>query len=228
MKQSSALERRVYQMLKKQYPSKVICPYTLRLEQPIDDTKSLYEFNILEETATPLKSEIKLNKNDILFATSVGYGIYQRNATGAASTSECKEVVQTYPNEVYFTTGGVFVPRDLEVFYNARLYMEVDSKVYMPGVTTRQFRYAPQTQQSTLANRSMFEEGDGFVELPTYYRLKGTDEIKLNVQIKPFTGMKVAHDVAATENRLVLFIKGFIIKQGAGVEPVKRQRRQHA
>jgi hypothetical protein len=224
MRTASELERRVYNMLKRQYPGKVISPYTLRLESLIQNAKSVHQFQILEENGTSLKSEIKLNKNDVLFATALGYGLYQRNATNAASTSECVEPVQTYPNEVYFTTGGVFVPRHLEIFYNARLFLQVGSKVFVPGILTRDFKAVPQTQQSSAANKSQWDENVGFVELPTYYRLRGTDDIDLKVEIKPFTGMQIENDQANTENRLVLFIKGFVIKQGASLEPVKQRR----
>lgn len=224
MKTASELERRVYQKLRAQYPGKVISPYTLRLESKIQDAQSVYEFAILEETSTALKSEIKLNKNDVLFATAIGYGMYQRNNTNVASTSECVEVVQTYPNEVYFTTAGAFVPRHLEVFYNAKLTLEVGSKIFVPGITTRDFRSVPETQQSAVSNKSQWGENDGFVELPTYYSLKGTDQITLKVEIKPFTGMKIENDTANAENRVVLFIKGFIIKQGASLIPVHQKR----
>lgn len=228
MKTASALERKTYQTLRRQYPGKVISQYTLRLESKIENAKSKYEFKLLQEDGGAIKSEVRLNKNDVMFVTAIGLGIYQRNNTNLASPSECVEVVQTYPNEVYFTTGGTFVPRHLEIFYNSRLFLQVGDKVYIPGSLTRDYRFAPETQQSAASNKSQFMDGAGFVEQPTHYRLRGTDQIDIHLEINSFTGMEIENDQANTENRLVLFLKGFIIKQAASLDPVKLKRKLKA
>jgi hypothetical protein len=204
-------ERAVFKFLQTQYPGKIIAPHVLRVEQTLTNTDSQLTFPILEDGTVPLKSEIRLNKNDILFTTQLGLFIYEKtlNQEGAG-------VLQTFPSELGFTTGAGFTKAHLETIYNAKLRLQVASSELIAGLDTRVFRDVPQTQQSSATNKSQATEDSGMIELPTYYALRGTDQINMQITMPFFAGIQIAN-IAPLTNQLVLKARGFIIKGGAGL-----------
>jgi hypothetical protein len=209
-------ERQVYETLKSKFGDKTISPHTLRLEQKITNAQSLYSFSTLDDQSAKTKSEIRLNKNDILFATAIGYGVVAVNMTAAAVDSrDAKAEIATYPNQVIFLVAAGFDPTDLEVFWKSTLLLKVGDTEFIPGMETDIFRFAPRTQKSAATNYDQYDKNSGFYKVPTYYTLRGTDEIKFQVSAPYYTGIQVANTNANFENRLVLRLRGFLIRGGA-------------
>jgi hypothetical protein len=208
----NAADRAVFKQLTAKYEGKVIAPHVLRIEQTITNSDSIYTFPVLQDGTVPLKTEIRLNKNDILFMTHVGLYIYEKtlNQEGAG-------VLQTYPNEIAFTTGAGFTKAHLETIYNSQLRLKVGTREFVSGLDTRLFRWVPQTQQSAATNKSQADEDAGMIQLPTYYSLRGTDEIEISLSVPVFSGIQMAN-IAPLTNQLVLKCKGFLIKGGASLK----------
>jgi|GEM_PF-6493001 hypothetical protein len=222
------LEREVFQSLQKKYEgtSAQIAMHTLRLEQLISNNTTAYKFSILEDQSSKTKSEIRLNKNDILFMTSIGYGVIAVNnaaaTSGTAAGKDSASEIATYPNQTIFLAATGFVPTDLEVFWKATLQLVVGTTTYIPGMETDGFRFVPQTQKSASTNYDQYSRNSGFMALPTYYELRGTDQINFEVDITSYTGLSVANANSNYENRLVLRPRGFIIRNGASIR-LKKQ-----
>lgn len=210
-KNLSASERAVFKHLQAKYEKKVIAPHVLRIEQTITNSDSIYTFPVLQDSTVPLKTEVRLNKNDILFMTHIGLFMYEK-----VSGQEGAGVLQTYPNESAFTTGAGFTKSHLEIMYNSQLKLRVGTREFVSGLDTRLFRYVPTTQQSSATNKSEADEDSGMIQLPTYYSLRGTDEIELSLSVPVFAGIQVAN-IAPLTNQLVLKCKGFLIKGGANL-----------
>jgi len=211
----------VYNNLKKTYPGKIIAPGKLRLEQTLTNSSNIIIMPVLEDSIAPLKTEVRLNKNDLFFMVGMGLFIV-REETG----KEGRAVLQTYPNENTFPVVAGFKPTDLEVIYNGRLSMKVGAVEYISILDTNRFRFVPETQQSAATNKDEFSEDNNFAELPTHYKLRGTDQTEISIVLPTFNGIEIESVTAGFTHRLVLIPKGFIIKNGAKLEPVKRERRK--
>jgi hypothetical protein len=220
MKGLSVYERSVYKQLKKLYPNQVIAPGKLRLESTLSNSSNTIQVPVLEDSIQPLKTEVRLNKNDLFFMIGLGMFI-TRQETG----KEGRAVLTTYPNEFVFPAVAGFKPSDLEALYNGKISMKVGDREYISTLDTNRFRFVPETQQSGATNKDEFSEDNNFSELPTHYKLRGTDQIDLSVVFPSFNGIEIESVTAGFKHQLVLVPKGFIIKNGANLNPKTEGRR---
>ena len=214
--QLSPLERVLYKDLDAKYGTKgyVVSPHVLRSEVTINNQDSTLTFPILEDTLQPLKTEIRLNKNDVMYVTGVALFIYPK-----INNQEGKAPLETYPNQTAFVAAAGFVPTDLETIYNGKLRLQVGSKEYIPGLDMSKFRYVPQTQQSAATNRSMQDEDSAYIDLAAHYTLSGSAQINLQALIPMWNGVQMQAVAANTQNQLVLKLRGFIIRGIAQLVP---------
>lgn len=223
---SVAYNRQVFKAMKKSFPKgTVISAHQLRVEAPISNNANTYELKILEDTQAGIKTEIRLNKNDMMYVTGIGLALYNRKAINDPSAStETIEPLQTYPNQTYFAASVLHVPGHLEVFYKGDLSLKIGNTVFIPKLSTDKFKYVPQTQQSAATNKSQYTNDDLIKELASHYRIKGTDQIEFNLNVKTIAGLLAAADTTTspnTENRVVLLLDGFLVKNGANLPEVE-------
>jgi hypothetical protein len=221
MSQLSSFERAVFNRLRKEYPGSVISPGKLRLETTIKNNTGNMLVPVLEDSLQPLPTETRLNKNDVFFMTGLGVCISRREIG-----KEGISVLQTYPNEVVFVPTATMITKHLNAIYNGNISLKVGNQEFIEILDTNRFLEIPQTQKSAAGNFSQKSEESTFEELPIHYILRGTDQIKLAVNAPIFTGIQWESDDVLFTNQLVLLPKGFIIKGGAGLKPVKVEHHQ--
>ncbi|MDW8345817.1 MAG: hypothetical protein RML94_02580 [Bacteroidia bacterium] len=188
----------------------VIEPSILRVEKVITNNASSYNFDIKKE-GNESNSEVKLDTNDVFFATHLGIYLLR-----AANTERSRAVPQTYPNQVVFPAVAGFVPEHLEIFFNAHLSVKIGTKEFISKLWTGFCRYVPQTQQSTATNHSQRSAYDGLVEIEKI-RFSGNDQIEIKLSLNPFesTALQVASATAGVEHRVMLLVNGFLVKGAA-------------
>ena len=221
-----AYKRALLKIVKKQFKGAIIADHQLRVEQPINNQTNTYEMKVLEDTMLGIKTEIKLNKNDLFLCTGIGLAVYNRKNTNDANAStETVEPLQTYGNESYFGAATAnFDPKHLEFVYKGHITLKVGSTIYIPQLSTDKFKFVPQTQQSAATNRSQYNNEEIIKDLTAHYKIRGTDQVEFNLNVKTFTGIKAAADTTAvpnSENRVVLLLDGFLIKGGANLVETK-------
>lgn len=210
--------REVLATIKASFPNHVIAEHQIRAERIIDNQTNKYDFKVLEDTSSNNKVETRINKNDLMYVTGIGLFIYNRKGTNDPNAStEAVEPLQTYPNESYFAASAGHVPAHLEFIYKGSLFLQVGDTVFIPGLHTDKFKYVPQTQQSSATNKSQYRNQDAIVELAQHYKIYGSDTVDLSLNVKTFAAIKAAADpaVANTENRVVLILDGFVVRNGA-------------
>ncbi len=205
-----SVARDTFKTLVAAYDKQIIAPHVLRSEVAITNTDNILTFPILEDSIAPLKTEVRLNKNDIMFMTGIGMFIYNKVAN-----AEGKGVLQTFPNQIHFSATNTGAATDLETIYNGQLRLQVGTTEFLPGLDMNIFRWVPQTQQSAATNNTMDDEDAGFVDLATFYEMRGTDQILMTAKLPISPGIAMA--ALTGSNQLVLKMRGFIIKGGANL-----------
>ena len=218
MSKLSQTQRDTLNELTNEYPGQIISPHVLSCEVTLTDVDSQYTMPIMEDGTVPLKTEIRLNKNDLMFVTGFGLFIYQKSNVGY----EGKGVLQTYPNQNGFTTAAGFTVTDLETVYKGKLRMQVGTTEFIPGLDTSVFRWVPTTQQSAGTNNTEWNENAGFFDVAAFYKLRGSDQILTTITVPVSPGLAMAN-IAPITNQLVLKHRGFIIKNGANLHSVKEK-----
>lgn len=187
-------------------------PSAIRVEQEITNSLNNYVFDILQGNGTTGITETKLDKNDVFFASHLG--IY---LLGVDTTKPGAAVLQTYPNEIVFGASGTAtgIVGDLEAFYggNSLLTIKLGTKEFISSLPTKVMRYVPQTQQSTLTNKSEVSAYDGVADIERF-RFSGLDQIQIRLQIPPFVGITPQWAATAPnrKNAVVFMAHGFLVK----------------
>lgn len=199
----------------------IIEPGMIRVEQKLVNSKSLYQFDILQgNSGQTMPTETKLDKNDVFFCW--GIGVY---LAAFDTTKRSKAVLQTFPNPVIFGAApGSGTPQveDLESVYNGNLTVKIGTTQFISQMPTRNFRYVPQTQQNThisvapglgLIQFNQLKPFDGQYEIEKL-RFSGLDQIDIRVELNPFTGGSFNYEAATAnfENHLVFVAQGFLVK----------------
>lgn len=222
---SPSRNRAILSKLANQFQGAVIQPSHLRVDVAISTNSNQWNFNIVPGTSD-LTYENKLNKNDVFAVTDLGIFLYKQNTTDLGSD----EVLQTYPNATYFAAGTNFSARFLESFYNGKLRIQVQDRVFVESLDTKRFRHVPDAQQGTTSAavissvnaitaytlaHSAFKLEDGMCQTdPTIY-LNGDlqNTIQLNIPLGP--NYVLVNDVANTTNYVSFYALGFLVKGGA-------------
>jgi len=205
-------ENRLYSQLEAKYKGLVNNFSYLRIENPIINNQSLYKFPILNQGGE-LSVEKKLDKNDLFVVTRIGLFIYSRDTS---TGNQASQPLQTYPNEVYFPAVAGFTPSHLETVYSGELNVKKGTTVVLESYDTMNFRYVPTTQQSGAANKSERGRDTGFAgAVPTMF-LPGREQVSIEAKFNTFNGIQWQAVTANLENRLALFLRGFLVK-GANI-----------
>lgn len=197
--------------------SVVISDSFLKVLQPVTNAKSKYKFDLKQTSqdagAGSAAIEMKLDRNDAFIASSIGFGILP-----VVSGNFGKAKLQTYPNQTSLppvtTVGSEFTTDDLNVFWNSILALKVGNVVHIPNLDTTHFYFAPETQKSAATNYDQYDgKQHGFKDLTPQIMLKGDDNIDLTIEAPYFNAIKVANTNANTVNYLVMWLRGFLIKE---------------
>jgi len=120
----------------------------LRLEQQVLTTKTQYQFPVLVNQqgagTTPFNTEIRLNQQDSFVAAC--WGFYLSKPSSAGDTTF---ILHTYPSPAVFSTSGVAAAS--ETLYNSLFQIAVNNDIILPVLSSRRFRYVPQSQQVAAA-----------------------------------------------------------------------------
>lgn len=205
-------DRAHLEVLKGSYKGSQIYRDYVRIERKISNTQSTYKFNPLQtglEDASTRVNQKGIAANDLFVVTEIGYFI-----DGREVAKQPAAVLQTYPNFTHFTATGA-TPADLEVFYNAELSLKVANFLFIPGMSTREFRKVPITQQSAAANHSQSSRGEDFFQNEPLAILSGKQDVTLAVNVHTFNGIAVAAVTSGYENILTIELRGFTISNAA-------------
>lgn len=196
--------------LKVEYPNLIITPSALRSERILTNNTSNYKFELLVQ-GQPTGTEVRIDQNDVFFATHIGVKIARIDTTKSSAA-----VLQTYPNETVFPASAGFVPSDLEAIYNSQLSVKIGTQEFIPNLPTSLCRYVPQTQQSAAGNKSQIQSLDGMVEVEKL-QLSGKDQLDVSLSIPAFESAVAqwASVTAGTNHVLIFQAHGFLVRGAA-------------
>jgi len=203
-------DREIFQTLKNRYKGLVISPAKLRASVDLSNSESTYVFPMLEDggQTVALKTEQRLNKNDVFFMTAIGFAIVEdlEAKPGIA-------VPQTYPNPFIFTQAA-----DLEAVYNGILTYKVGTTEYITTLDLQRFRDVPETQQTAATNRNQNNGLAGVIPLASHYKIRGTDQVEFSAKLPVYNGIVLESVAVGTKTRMILTPIGFLIKNGASAD----------
>lgn len=187
----------------------------LRIDRALNNADAIYKFDILKGNDKAGNVERLLDKNDSFYATHVGFMISAQDVNKRG-----KAPLQSYPNAVLFagvtgtTAGGI---EDLELIYNSEFKLAVGNKNYIAGISTREMRYVPQTQQTSLTNKSETQSPyDGLMNVGMMC-FSGRDDIQVSLNLPTYTAGTLDWKAvtANTENVLSFIALGVLVKGSA-------------
>ena len=201
---------------------------SLRLEQLLG-TGAGYTFNV-NENQNKLVSEVRLRSGDSFIPTKVGFFIKKVVCTANAPTDAQLSIapLNTFPNPLIFTANTQAEANNLEVLYNSRMLINVNSVNLTEYLDTLRFRrvgVAQQLQQTTVTatvgvyGRSEWLGSDyGFCPYEQDIAFNG--QANNQVQIILPTAVDCSQTgggsaVTTSNNYLVVMFKGILIQNGA-------------
>lgn len=117
----------------------------LRLIQPLTANLNVFNFPVQVDQPTVNPGEIRLEKQDALFASSTAFYL----AKGGSATDVSYSPI-TYPNPVTWATGAL--TGGLYTVYNGFLKITINKSVILPAYSMRTFMQIPQTQLTAATN----------------------------------------------------------------------------
>lgn len=180
-------------------------------EQEIDNNTSTYTFQtwqkVIDTNIAQFPLQKGVNDNDA-FVGIAGQLTIDNRVSGQSNV-----VPQTYVNVNHFTAANTGDAQDLWSFYNATWSLQIGRTVFIPGMSTRDFMYVPETQQSLATNLSEYT-GSKLFEFDPYPVLSGRADNKLQLEVPLYAGWAGA---ALTGQNIVGFrMNGVTIQNGAG------------
>lgn len=203
-------KRQFYKQLENKYQGKPIAESYLRVERQITNNDSILTFDV-RKTGNERATEKKLDLADVFVIFSMGFYLLADETAKPG-----KAILQTYPNAFVFpdeTTN--FFGRELETIYNGALSIKSGQTVLIDSQRMADFRYVPQTLQSSATNFGQFEPTFGQKAFPTRIELKGTQNTEISVKFPVWSGIKIDNTNAGFKNYLVFVPIGFLIKNAA-------------
>jgi len=139
---------------------------------------------------------------------------------------QARTVLQTYPNKVAFGTESNFAYSDLEALYSGALNIKVNRTVELDGFPMLPFRHVPDvqkidavtitdTQNTQAIEQSGFDFTEALVHFPTYFKLRGNQDLDIYMEYAPHSGIQVAQTASGYTNKLVFVAFGFLLKGAA-------------
>ena len=203
-------QRQAYSLIKRAYAKKgrnpVTTASTLRLQLPISNNKTLYQFPILQgDEQTSFAEQILLNRADAFTATEVGIFIGGFTDAGVVNTA------QDYGLYSYGATPiATAVTNTNVLFYNSKLNIAVNNVQYLQNFDTFRFYEAGVAQTgkimatggTTAVNVAVGGVNYGFCPLVPTLQFSGSSKIDIQLQLpSPLIG---------TTGVLVLMFRGFL------------------
>lgn len=212
IRNNSSLQRQTFDMLQKKFPGKEVAPHFLRTEVVLKNNINKYKFDH-RSVGGESSTEIKLDRNDLVYVTSI--------LLGWIECSEGEEAVASI--KTYAPAGS-----DLEALYNGFMSLKTGAKVNFEALSCQNFKYVPQ-QQEEYKTATLGPSGttvqydmhmlDQFNFMDAAYSgvediyLHGTKSHEITVEYPTKANMSV--EPLNGERKLVLILNGFIIKNGA-------------
>lgn len=196
----------------------MIHPQLLRLEATLDATTNTYQFYVQKAAGSQDNpTEIKLDKNEMIYVLGMSLGIAKYDAAGA---NPGNAIVQTYPSQFVFNTAASGSDKSeadaLETVYNGKLDVLVNQKTILKNFNTNLLRYVP-TEQGSASTRSSF--GGSVAEMGIFEFQPGvifTAEDQIDINLKLGSGNRTAIGGTSSQNTLVLHLFGFVFTGDAG------------
>jgi hypothetical protein len=182
-------------------------------------TSGAYTFQV-NENQNKLVSEIRLRQGDAFIPTHIGMYLGKAGATSPVDTDIAKVRKHTYPNTTVFSKAGE--ADNLEVFYNSRLQIQVNSVNLTETLATQRFKRVGVSQQglaiSTAAADNKYQQSEwandmyGMCALSQSIAFNGVQNNVINL-ILP-----AAVDCTGTSstNYAIIVFKGIQVINGAG------------
>jgi len=117
----------------------VLSQSNLRLVQPLTANLNLFNFPVQVDQPPVSSAEIRLQKQDAFFASSIGFYL-----TKAASAADVSYQTLTYPNVVTWPVGSG--AGGLYTVYNGEMIITINKSVIVPAYPMLNFLQIPQTQ----------------------------------------------------------------------------------
>lgn len=187
----------------------------LRVEVPItNDTETLVFLPAKNDNGSPRKTERLLSVQDSFWSTEIGLFLLTEE-TAKPGTG----VLFSYPNPVELLKSAN-APADVvashfNTIYNGRLEARMEQSVIFENMDTARFYHVPQTQLSAISDTDQFIPGQGFQETEPQLIIDGQQKTQITVTIPTFSGRKMAATKSGWENRLVLYVRGYLIPGSA-------------
>lgn len=197
IRNNSSLQRQTFDMLQKKFPGKEVAPHYLRSEVVLKNNINKYKFDH-RTVGSEASTEIKLDRNDLVYVTSIMLGWIECPVDEEATASINTYAMKTLP--------------DLECIYNGFLSLKTGAKVNFENLSCLNFKYVPQTQgTATLSDQFNFMDA-AYSGVEDIY-LHGTKSHEITVEFPTKPNMLL--EPASGVRKLVLVLNGFIIKNGA-------------
>lgn len=190
----------------------VITQSFLRVNIKLSDTVSNYIVDVKEsgvDDALNKQTEQLLKIGDGFYGTHLGIRLYQQ-----LSTDPVNRRLQTYVSDDYFgIAAGTYDPQDLNAIYQGKMSLKVESKVTIENLDMQSFYYAPETQNDATAGTvQQMTELQGLKDMNPYFFLNGKADNQFAIDLPFQNTVGIEPDAANTDNYMVLYIKGLLVK----------------
>jgi len=190
----------------------ILTESSLRLEQPVNATTTLYTFPVLQgEVAqganTVFATETRLQTNDNFHIREFAILLIQLTAT-----TDTNGRLKTYPNEVELGAANV---NDYFNIYNGILNINVNQVDILTNYDVVKHQFIPQTQRLSVAANSNRDQVDfqynSFVTLKPSLMLSGAYTNRITLQLPG----AVTSAIAGNLTRMVLLFRGIRAQNAA-------------
>jgi len=125
-----------------------VVPREIRMEQVLLPTQRGYKFNMYSGASGSSRrpSEILLNRNDVFFASYVGFRIGREDGTGAADLRIDNYPYHTHADANFFNgaaVGGATEAQSLQACYGGTLSCKTDTKDRLKPLSMTYFNWVP-------------------------------------------------------------------------------------
>lgn len=207
----------------------IITEASLRVEQLLVNNQNTYNFDLYQGTSnTDRPLEIKLNRNDLFFATHIAIGITKYDPS-KSPVWYGNYPLWTYPESNYFVGTGSSAAIEyqaLETVYEGNLTFQTGNVVRFGPVATSNFKYVPEgryllgvaSSTNTTAQDPQYgpaKEGRGFQRVTPNLVIDGQQTNIFSLQLGAGDTTNIAGATNAggtavnTRNVLVLQVYGF-------------------
>lgn len=218
---------RVVEFMRRRNPSTnfIINQSSLLIEKVLVDNQSNYEFDLYENKTSDRNLEVKLNRNDLFFATHIGLSIRQQDAVAG---NYANYPLFTYPDQQVFLgvpASGLAEYQCLEALYAGLITIVTSPVKRLENFPTFHLRYVPEQQEDTtnnfVAGYGATNERRGLFPLSPMIILDGYENNTVELEVGEGDLATLAGGIDAmagsldTSNIAVIIIHGFKVLNGS-------------